>query len=68
MQEVDVVGEKVIEKERAEVIEELPQSHAFESMLRAMNASAEIASGVKLKVRAGELQVSSSSEPQVICT
>ena len=68
MQEVDVVGEKVIEKERAEVIEELPQSHAFESMLRAMNASDEIASGVKLKVRAGELQVSSSSEPQVICT
>ena len=68
MQEVDVVGEKVIEEERAEVVEELPQSHAFESMLRAMNASDEIASGVKLKVRAGELQVSSSSEPQVICT
>jgi hypothetical protein len=56
---VDVVGKKMIEEGRAEVAEGLPQSHAFESTLRAMNASDEIASGMKLKVRA--------SEPQVIC-
>jgi hypothetical protein len=56
---VDVVGKKMIEEGRAEVAEGLPQSHAFESTLREMNASDEIASGMKLKVRA--------SEPQVIC-
>jgi len=58
VQEVDVVGKEVIEEGRAEVVEQLPQSHAFESMLRATNASDETASGMKLKVRASELQVS----------
>ena len=55
---MDVVGKKMIEEGRAEVAEGLPQSHASESTLRAMNASDEIASEMKLKVRASELQVS----------
>jgi hypothetical protein len=47
---VDVVGEKVFEKERAEVVLEQPQSHAFESTVKVMDASEEIASKMKLQV------------------
>jgi hypothetical protein len=47
---VDVVGEKVFEKERAEVVLEQPQSHAFESTVKVMDASEEIARKMKLQV------------------
>jgi hypothetical protein len=39
--EVDVVGEKVIGKRRAEIVERLPQSHAVESILTSTASSDE---------------------------